>query len=73
MLYTCIYILLLLFPEPHLVIMCDVIRELSRGQNECVRSVQVTTHTLKNLLLRKHKVVMSAACDGLPATDAAHL
>lgn len=31
------------------------------------------THAVKNLLLRKHEVVMSAACDGLPATDAAHL
>lgn len=62
-----------ILPGPHPVIMCNVICECSRGQSECVRSPQVTTHTVKNSLLRKHGLVMSAACDGLPATDAAHL
>lgn len=30
-------------------------------------------HTVKDLLLCKHEFVMSASCDGLPATDTAHL
>lgn len=71
MLYMHIYIAPWYFLSPRL--MCNVISDLSRGQSECVRSAQVTTHTVKNLLLRKHQLVMSAVCDGLPATDAAHL
>lgn len=30
-------------------------------------------HTVKGLLLCKHKFVTSASCDGLPANDATHL
>lgn len=58
MLYMHIYITAWYFLSPGL--MCNVISDLSRGQSECVRSVQVTTHTVKNLLLRKHQLVMSA-------------